>query len=1394
MDDVINPVINTNKIIVAGQGNEITAFILENEQLMNKKKIGSYLSVYPDGDCNGFGIADFDQDGDFDIITGSGVHRFNVYFGFISLFIQHKDKSFTQIDIDVPETFNYNLRLMDVTILHYNEDLYPDFIISGDRITPYLFINNKNNTFTMIQLTSADNNLRAKAIGDFNEDGYMDIVMGDVGNNVYIYENNKQGGFIKHVPFQVNANYIYGLATGDFNEDGHDDIIVCGTDGKIWLYAGDGYINFNLIKQDIFPATSIQHFKPVLEMGQLCSIDTIDINKDGHLDLIIQKKNGQIYFSYGTGNGDFNTPIYKDYSNYYNYANSISAPFKYVDPDDIPVAKITQPAKGDIKTFVGQEIEGIATTKDLNDFQEYILEYGYGESPDNWNVIISSTNPIPYEDEIISYWYPENLNGIYTLRLTVKSKKGYTAYDTVVILIAIRKITNDKFIVIGQENGEIYYMIDKEDSSFNNKILVDQLNSLVFGVAVSDIDNDKDLDILALEKEGNIYVYVNDGSQNFVKKTVIEDLSVYSDAMDIWTGIFRTNGGYPDLLSSQNNNIPLIYKNEKFHGLWIKKFLPPGDILSRIRRKTVQDFNNDGKKDFISIDYEGNVYLYINQSSDFEPVKFTNYKLLTITNTILPYTFISGDYDEDGIYDLVIGGAEDGDTYFYKGSTNGIINFTLQTNFTVFDFNEETASFSYDFNDDGYLDIIAVTYKSNKLWYLPGEPGREFGNSVIIDNNVPSALGISGVDYWGNTYPQAVINQPSRDDNINGYIHISGVAYDSDFKEYFLEYGFGYTPTNWALINYDTNVVFGGELGVWDSTSLPTGVYSVRLTVIDMSNLISSDIINVNLVPPRAYITIQPESPICEGTVTVILSNDKPAAFAPELYYQIIGKTEKHYITLSATNTNNDLWVGSFIITTNSDDDEARFYYRGEDNFGNVGIQILEGEYFEIDTTKPNIKISFITPPPLDAGYHSITIIASESLDLIDELYFIPNNSTNKIYVGNLFPSGINQYSGLLPITSDLSNGPAEFYFIGNDKTCNVGSQIISNEIFVIAIDKIPPIAEIIFPASNENVWGLVQIIGTAIDEDYYGTTNNFDNYRLEYGEGNNPVQRYLIGDPNGNSVYSNLLEEWDTSDLSGYYTIKLTVFDGSGNSAEDSVLVWLNNVHHFNIEHDGEGYAGTPEQIVISVRDRNDNIITNFNGVVTIDTSEGNTNAISWSNISGNGNFVDEGAGSDKAIYEFISADKGVVTLTIIDVVDEILDIRVKNQQAEDDDTEGLLHIIAGGIKLLYPQNDLIISDIMPTFKWEIPAEENNKNLYFKIEIADSNIDFTNNIIFSYESKESTRGFSPVPPVFQGKNSQYFTIYKKLEYNAPYYWKVTAWNGQEYYIDSPVWEFEIRK
>jgi membrane peptidoglycan carboxypeptidase len=77
--------------------------------------------------------------------------------------------------------------------------------------------------------------------------------------------------------------------------------------------------------------------------------------------------------------------------------------------------------------------------------------------------------------------------------------------------------------------------------------------------------------------------------------------------------------------------------------------------------------------------------------------------------------------------------------------------------------------------------------------------------------------------------------------------------------------------------------------------------------------------------------------------------------------------------------------------------------------------------------------------------------------------------------------------------------------------------------------------ASITFPGIYQSVGGRVQVTGNA-------RIPGFREYQLEYGPGLQPAEWYPIGGVHNNGVDNQVLEEWDASQLSGLYTLRLTM------------------------------------------------------------------------------------------------------------------------------------------------------------------------------------------------------------------------------------------------------------
>jgi membrane peptidoglycan carboxypeptidase len=97
------------------------------------------------------------------------------------------------------------------------------------------------------------------------------------------------------------------------------------------------------------------------------------------------------------------------------------------------------------------------------------------------------------------------------------------------------------------------------------------------------------------------------------------------------------------------------------------------------------------------------------------------------------------------------------------------------------------------------------------------------------------------------------------------------------------------------------------------------------------------------------------------------------------------------------------------------------------------------------------------------------------------------------------------------------------------------------------------PDVHITSPQMFTPVRGVVELIGTARPQD-------FGYYRLQYGVGLNPASWIQIGADIRQPVEEGVLIEWDTSGLSGLYTVQLLVVEEGGRLTTSAVHVTVDN------------------------------------------------------------------------------------------------------------------------------------------------------------------------------------------------------------------------------------------
>lgn len=216
------------------------------------------------------GIADFDKDGDLDILIANE-HRPNI------LLLNDGTGKFTNFSNQIPQIKHDS---EDIGIADFDLDGDLDIIIvSEDDKINELYLNNGKGHFTnggdRIPVTGTSNSV---VVYDINEDGAIDVLIGNNGQNNLLI-NDGTGHFKDESIARLGVlnDVTQDLTLADIDNDGDQDLLIGNEDAnRLLINTGRGFF--------VDESQSRLVFRQELEETR--EVDLADIDGDGDLDIL----------------------------------------------------------------------------------------------------------------------------------------------------------------------------------------------------------------------------------------------------------------------------------------------------------------------------------------------------------------------------------------------------------------------------------------------------------------------------------------------------------------------------------------------------------------------------------------------------------------------------------------------------------------------------------------------------------------------------------------------------------------------------------------------------------------------------------------------------------------------------------------------------------------------------------------------------------------------------------------------------------------------------------------------------------------------------------------------------------------------------------------------------
>lgn len=636
---------------------------------------------------NSVDLADFDNDGDLDVLSGSktGFNAKVVWFENIDGLGSFSAAKIIGI-----------LPVQAVRAADLDGDGDQDAIIASTSKITWHENTDGQGTFGPAKIITDEGVtfLNSLDVSDLDNDGDLDVLSTSSGNfaNLAWYENTDgQGTFGDQ--FIIAPIRVESIYTQDLDNDGDEDIVASQlgpTLGRIWWYE-----NVDLNGQDTFINQQILSD----DLSEIPKIYTQDLDNDGDYDILFadyyDDKIG--WYENTDGEGTFGEQMVIS-------ADTDGAEWVYTaDVDGDGDQDVLSTSSRDDKIAWYENLgQGEFSVQNIINELDYGTTQVIAADMDN-DGDIDALSASAIDDKIA--WY-ENIGGN-----TFGIKHVITRSADSVRSVLTSDLDGDgdlDVISASFKDDKIAWYENLDQGVFGAPVVISTDADGATSVYVTDLDNDGDPDILSASfNDDKIAWYENIGQGTFGPEKVISN--IIDGATSVRTSDLDGDGDQ-DVLAASFNDDKIIWRENFGQGSFGPREVISADVDGLTSIYTA-DLDGDGDQDIVSAASLNNRIAW---HENIGQGIFNDQRLVT-SNAGGATSVYTADLDGDGDQDILSASFNDDKIAWYENAGQGV--FGRQQLITK-KANGATSVYAFDMDGDGDQDVLSASMLDHKIaWY-----------------------------------------------------------------------------------------------------------------------------------------------------------------------------------------------------------------------------------------------------------------------------------------------------------------------------------------------------------------------------------------------------------------------------------------------------------------------------------------------------------------------------------------------------------------------------------------------------------------------------------------------------------------------------------------------------